>query len=203
MVFDEATHTYRVNDVIVPSVTQVLGPLTDYSMIPKDSLERARQEGNAIHKMVDLDVKGHLDVAALPDWLQPRYEAWLKFCSATGFAPRRSEERRYSNRLGVAGTPDLDGTCRGLGFKTGRLILIDVKRSFYAGRVIGLQTAGYQYLIEEEEPTVRVVERAALMLNADGTFKYETSANADSKLFSPLDRTVFLAAVAMWKWRNK
>lgn len=199
LTFTEVGHEYRWCDALVPSVTQVLAPLTDYSKIPPDRLAHARDEGIAIHQMIQLDVENRLDLALLPEWLEMRYVAWLKFCSETGFTPRFCERARYSDRIRVAGMPDLDGFFRKA---PNRLAVVDAKRSFYAGRNIGLQTAGYEYLIESEEPETRVHERGALRLDANGTYKYESSNNPNSKLFSAMDRTVFLAAVAMHRWRT-
>ena len=63
LTFDPEKHEYRINGVLVPSVSQILAPLYDFSKIPRDVLERKRQIGTAIHKAIELDLLGDLDVA--------------------------------------------------------------------------------------------------------------------------------------------
>ena len=53
--FDEDTHTYLVDGIIVPSVTQLLSKKfpNKYSNIPPDVLRRAAERGTAIHKSIE------------------------------------------------------------------------------------------------------------------------------------------------------
>lgn len=162
--FDETTHTYRLDGRVVPSVTQIIKPLIDYSHVPADALERARQEGTAIHRMVELDCAGDLDIDGLPDWLRPYLSAWHRFRSDTNFQIERSESRVYHPLMRYAGTLDLLGT--GLFSRRTRRMLVDVKRSFAAGRAIGVQTAAYANCIDGPK-----VDRAGLQLRSDGTYR--------------------------------
>lgn len=196
LTFDEASHTYRYRGVVVPNVTRVLGSLIDLSHVDPEKLEHARQEGVAMHRMSDLHFKGELHIPSLPDWLVPRLAALKRFVSETGFRVVASEQKLYHPTYAYAGTFDLVGH---IPVKNGRLYrdvtaCVDLKRSFFAGRVTGLQTAGYA-LLWEDQGHPRIQRRLALKLHANGTY-------ATDLFEDPADRSVFLAALALYKWRN-
>lgn len=58
--YDDTTHTYLVNGVIVPSVTQVMQVKfgNKYEGIRSDVLNRAAERGTAIHKAIENYCKG-------------------------------------------------------------------------------------------------------------------------------------------------
>lgn len=173
LTFDPASHTYSVGGRVVPNVTRILSPLVDYSKIPADKLEIARQKGVAVHKMVELDANNDLDEDTLPDWMRPVLKQWRKFCADTGFRVYESEKQVYHPQYGYAGTLDLAG-----GFAEGsEHVLIDVKRSFLAGPVIGLQLAAYSAAYSAQEKDARFdfkrVSRYALRLNENGPYRLE------------------------------
>jgi len=185
---DEATHTYTWNGRVVPGVTSVLRPLVDLSMVPPDTLERARQEGVAIHKMVELALANDLDIGALPEWLKPRYAAWMKFCATTSFEPLASEIKLYHAGFGYGGKPDI------VGIVGGKCSIIDIKRSLLAGPVIGLQLAAYLEAWNSGAPVaVRVKKRFALRLLDTGEPKLEPYED-------PGDFTTFLSFLTAHKW---
>ena len=145
LTFTAENHEYRFKGRVVPSVTQVLTPLTKLWTNGAD-LERARAEGVAIHRTVELDLKGELDEETLPEWLKPYLAAWRKFVADTGFQLRASERMLFSETWGFAGTCDLDGVLTKL--KGSPAAVIDVKRTL-GGNVIGMQLAGYEKLLIE------------------------------------------------------
>lgn len=198
LTFDEAKHEYRWRGVLVPNVTRIIAPMTDYSLIQPDVLERARQEGTAIHKMVELDCKSDLDVENLPDWLRPRYEAWCCFKHETGFECISFEQRMYHDALGYAGTADLFCLLNKLPTLKG-VNNIDIKRSLYGGPAIGLQTAAYSELwnrASKANRALHVKHRSALILNANGTYRLKPYDD-------PEDRIAFFACLQQWRWRYK
>lgn len=142
LIFDEPTHTYRVGAKVIPSVTQVMqrAGLIDLSMIPAATLEKARQEGKAVHRMVEAECKG-LTYAKFPEWLEPYRRAWHAFVEWSGFELWSSEERLFNGRYGYAGTPDLVGIPHK--FKDPQPSIFDLKRSLAAGRAINVQLAAY------------------------------------------------------------
>lgn len=191
LTFDEAEHRYELDGKAVVSVTTVLKPLTDYGFIDPIVLELARQKGVAVHKTIELEVAGDLDEATLPEWLVPHLAAWRRFVADTGFEPVASEIRMAHPAMRYAGTADLIGR---VGKETW---LVDLKRSLYAGRVIGLQTAGYARLWASDPASnerKKINRRFALVLRDDTTYRL-------TEFKDPQDDSVFLAALAMWKWQ--
>lgn len=195
--FDETGHIYRWNGVRVPNVTSILAPLVDYSKIPPEQLERARQAGVAVHKMVELDCKSDLDTDRLPEWMRGHLDAWLAFKSETGFECWDSERQIYHVGMGYAGTLDLVGVMRN--GKKQEASLLDVKRSFYAGPVIGLQTSAYAEAWNRENGTtapLKITRRFALRLDVDGKYRLEAFEDRN-------DFAVFTAQLATYRWRQK
>lgn len=181
LTFDESAHRYYWNGKPVPGVTSVLTQLVDYSRIPPETLERARQEGAAIHKMVELYEKD--DLESIPDWLLPRMHAYRKFKADSGFVVWKSEAQVYHSSYKYAGTFDLSGKLYG------KNALVDIKRSFAAGAVIGCQLAAYA-----EADSMVIGARFALQLNDDGNYKLEEFKDKS-------DFQTFLAALHLYKWR--
>ena len=195
LTFDESAHRYYWNGKPVPNVTGILAPLTDYSKIPAETLERARQEGTAIHKMVELDCNGDLDVAALPAWMVPAYKGWREFREHSGFEPILNEYRGYHKAFGYAGTLDLLCALPKLkGWKG--VALLDVKRSLYAGPVIGLQLSAYEAIVTSDKGLPKPARRGALRLTPDGKFRLEAYNDAG-------DFSAFLALLTLKRWKEK
>ncbi len=193
LTFDAATHTYALGGRRLPHVTGILKDLVDFSRVAPDILEYAREQGVHIHKMVELDAKGDLDVDTLPDWLKPRFDALQKFKRETRFVVTHSEERIHHPGFGYAGTFDLEGTIH-----DEKLAMIDVKRSLMAGDVIGLQTAAYagarDYAISS--PADRIKYRAALLLLPNGTYKLQPYED-------PTDFHVFTSCLVRHAWKEQ
>lgn len=191
LAFDAATHTYYWRGRLVPNVTRILAPLIDLSMIKPDDLERARLEGVAMHRMIELDVRRELDIDGLPEWLRPRWAAWRRFQAETGFTPITSEFRLYHPVYGYAGTLDLVGDAA-----DGRW-LIDLKRSFAAGAVIGLQTAAYKEAWEwnSEKKKLPINRRFGLRLLESSEYRLEP-------FNDPSDFHTFLALLTVHRWRE-
>lgn len=193
LTFDEATHTYRWNGDVVPNVTRVIAPLTDYSRIPPDTLARAQAEGIAVHKMVELHCRGTLK--EVPDWMRGHLAAWEKFLAESGMDVWLSEHRVYHPAMRYAGTLDLYGEVKKLKAFTGPALL-DVKRSFYGGPAIGLQTAAYDTALATDKAITRARHRAALQLRPDGTYRLK-------KFDDKMDHAVFAAMLTTQRWKEK
>lgn len=173
LAFDEASHTYTADGVVVPSVTQVLAPLNGYGHIPPGVLETARQRGVAVHRMVELDCKGDLDEEGLPEWMLPALVNWRKFVAESGFEMLQSEYRVFNKSYGYAGTLDLFGTMRDGKSAWRTEAFIDIKRSFLAGPLIGVQLAGYKDAYLAQEGIGRNAKRFALKLTETGPYRLE------------------------------
>lgn len=200
LTFDAATHTYYWKGARVPNVTSIIAPLTDYARIPPEVLEKARIEGTAVHKMVELDCRGQLDADhlmtdPLVEWMRPYYKAWRKFLLETGFELWESEQKLYHAKYGYAGTHDLVGILTKT--KLRDISLLDVKRSFYAGRAIGVQTAAYEQARNETvDKGLRSTARFGLKLGKDANYRLQQFQDRD-------DFGVFLACLTLNRWNAK
>jgi hypothetical protein len=111
LTFDALTHTYWLDGVRIPSVTQILqrAGLIDFSRIPAPILSAARDRGAAVHQAVHYYNEHDLDLEAFqkdfPNYW-PFLEAWLAFRRDTGFIVATDDElptfthiERYAVRL--------------------------------------------------------------------------------------------------------
>lgn len=188
LTFDESRHEYKWDGVRVPSVTQILAPLIDYSMVPPDVLERGRQLGSAVHRMTELHDQDDLDEDSLDPVMIPYLEAWKKFRSETGFEPVTIENKMYHPKHRYCGTSDRTGIVKG------KLAVVDIKKMLALGPVIGVQLAAYQSM--HIEAGLAVTNRYALGLRADGTYRLEPYT-------APNDFAVFLSLLTVHNWKAR
>lgn len=128
--FDEETHTYTVDGVVVPSVTQICEPITAGKYPPSGVVEQAARRGSRIHELCAL-----YDMDALPDEFEgdllPYVQAWANFCRDyspewlyiekpmyCGITIKAADH--YEERI-VAGTLDR------LGVVGGKTVVVDIK----------------------------------------------------------------------------
>src|SRR6185436_17565531 len=129
LTFDDATHTYTLDGVIVPSVTGILkaSGLIDFTGIPESILEAARVRGTTVHQAIAFYNDGDLDLELFehdfPDYVG-YLEGWLSFCRQRNFTPILNECRIASRRHQIARTIDclgeLDGEAVLIDYATGR-----------------------------------------------------------------------------------
>lgn len=205
LLFDPGLHQYQLDGVLVPSVTEILEPITrdSYRGVDPDVLARAAWLGRAVHRLIELDSHSELDEDALDLELVPYLRMWRHFRATSGFVPVLSEARVHSRRYGYAGTLDLFGT------KVNRLALIDAKRTALVPRSVGPQTAGYELALRESHPDVVAtaakavgwthstpppIDRYALHLTPE---RWRLERQPD-----PADARVFLACATLTAWRK-
>ncbi len=179
--FDEATHTYKVDGKVVPSVTQILksaGLVED-----RWFNEAARDRGRIVAVAIELHSKNNLQY--VPDGYQGYVDAWEKFLAETDFVPREVEQPRYHAVLGYAGTPDTEGDLWDLP------TTIDVKTGCDAPHY-PIQTSAYDGF------WLKTVKRAryCLFLKGDGGYNLREHSN-------PRDWDVFLAALKVTHWQRE
>lgn len=197
LAFHEEGHEYRWAGTRVPSVTQAMEScrLIDYSMIRPEVMESARQQGKAVHRMVELHCRG--DLGTLPAWLTGYSRAWFRFVEESGFELWQSEYRMYHERYGYAGTSDLIGLPTK--FRDPSPAVLDLKRSFAGGAAIGIQLSAYRETWNHEfrkERDLQVRRRYGLRLDENGSYKCHPFED-DS------DFGVFLACLQIHRWKAK
>jgi hypothetical protein len=190
LTFNEEIHQYYWDGKPIPNVTSIIKDLTSYDMIQPGTLELARQKGVFVHKMVELWALGQLgERGDQPEWIRPCYDEFLKFANDVGLKVLAPEKKIYHPIYKYAGTLDLRCTMR---HKKGVGIL-DVKRSFMAGDVIGLQLAGYEGAENADKSQERIEWRAAIRIHEN--HKYRLESYEDSN-----DWAVFIACLVRYKW---
>lgn len=181
LTFDAASHVYRHGGRVVPSVTQVLGILNDFSDIHPDRLEAARLRGQHVHSMIDLDNRGELDEEALDGELLPYLNQWRLFLRESGFQVIASEHRIFHKTLRYA------GTCDSL-IGQGTTWVLDVK-SGAIPRTVGAQLAAYQMALDP-----RPRRRLCLALTANNYRLHECRGLSDFALFQ--------SCLNVWRFNN-
>jgi hypothetical protein len=180
--FEEATHTYRYDGRKVPSVTQVLGILSDFSAVDPQKLERARSFGVNLHRAIDLDNRGELDEEQLDAQLRPYLQQWHAFLNVTGFVVTASEQRVYHPIFGYAGCADVVGVWQNTSW------VLDVK-SGWIPRSVGAQLAAYQQALNP-----RPRKRLCLQLKPDG-YRLQECLNLG-------DFSLFQSCLNVWRFCN-
>lgn len=194
--FDSDLHEYRFGGINVPGVTSVLAPLVDYSMVNQELLERARVLGQAVHLATELYDQGTLDTDSLDPVLVPYLDAWIRFRKEVDFQPIGIEQRVYHPIYRYAGTLDRTGLVRG------NMAVLDIKKMLVLGPVIGVQLAAYQNALNVVRPSVetpypvRIADRYALGLQADGTYRLQ-------QYQDPADWSTFLSLLNIKNWKAK
>jgi hypothetical protein len=136
LAFHEATHSYALDGRPIPSVTTILKPVTpDFE---KYYTPESRARGQKVHRMVQYDVEGTLDVGALDDELLLYYEAWQSFRLGANFEIELCEQPVYYESFGYSGTLDLYGKL------DGNPALIDIKTGVVNMRTARPQTMAYK-----------------------------------------------------------
>lgn len=178
LTFDEETHTYRFEGVVVPSVTQILKPLSNFDAVPREVLSAASSFGTAVHKACELQDFGQLDISTVDDALLPYLEAWMRFCRDYKCMWEMVEGIVYNPSLRYAGTLDR------FGIVAGRSTVVDIKSSAELYPSVGPQLAAYKNALPKSNPTCI---RMAVQLKGNGNYVAKTYTNkADWPMFAAL-----------------
>lgn len=165
LTFNDSEHQYTLNGRAVPSVTTILAPLTDLSHIPKEVLARKCLLGTALHQAIEYYLQNDLELDSVHPDVMPYFQAFLKFMTESRFQVEQVEARVCSLKLGYAGTYDLKGILNG------KRVLIDTKSVASLGVAVGPQLAAYQQAHHELFPHNKIVQRFALHLKPDGSYR--------------------------------
>lgn len=192
--FDEATHTYTLAGRVIPSVTQILKQVVDFSMVAPDILERKCAIGSALHMAIALDHADDLDYDSLDASVLPYFEAWRKFVAdmGRGLVVHAAEMPIASATYQYGVTPDIWGSVNG------RRAVIELKSTAAIHPSVGLQTAAQEMAITECDAwpggTGQAVDRYALQLQPSGQYRIHHFKNRG-------DFAVFIALRSVWGWR--
>lgn len=161
LTFDEAGHIYRLNGLVVPSVTTLMKPLSDdyYRTVSQEVLDRAAKRGTAIHNAVENYTQfGIEDIAPA---YAGYFEGFCRWWELRKPEPLAMECRVYHKILRYAGTADL------LCVIGGRLTLVDYKSTAQVNtKLCAVQLEGYDRAFESHG--VKVDDRLILHLSKSG-----------------------------------
>ena len=188
--FDPDSHTYWLGSVRVPSVTQILGVITDFSMVDPEVLAYKAQLGTAVHLATELYDAGTLDPASIDPVVEPYLDAWVRFLSETGFEVDAIEQRVFHPAHIYAGTLDRTGRL------DGRTAVLDIKTSAALMPSVGPQLAAYQEALAAGEQKTRPERRLAVQLKPDGTYRLKEYSD-------PADWAAFLSIKTLMSWADK
>lgn len=145
LTFDEASHIYRLNGDIIPSVSKLMEPLKDqcYGGISKRTLENAAIKGSAVHNSIENWIKFGID--DIPSEHRGYFNGFMEWWKQ--YKPRvfGSEVRIYHKLMRYGGTIDLLCEIGGL------LELIDFKTTYtLLEMACGVQLEAYLFGVPEE-----------------------------------------------------
>lgn len=156
--FDEESHTYRLGNQILPSITQILDEL---GYIDKTGYrEEHRYRGSYVHWCIRLINEGRLD----RNEIDPNFVGYVDACflamADLKIEPTIFEKPMYHPTLLFAGTPDM--------------ITDDAVWEVKTGEIkpwVKLQTIGQELLVRAGEARPKRRKRFGLRLNSDGTYE--------------------------------
>jgi hypothetical protein len=194
LLFDDAAHRYTIDGAMVPSVTQVLKPLYDFSMVRAELLAAKAALGTAIHRACelldndDLDEESDAGRAALAP-LAGYLAAYKTFLADEKPEILHNEQRMYHPVHRYAGTTDrryLIG---------GQVWDVDLKSTVSMSPVVGIQVAAYSELFKANGDTARA-RRGALQLFPNGKYYF-------NEFKDPGDFAVFLSLLTVQRFKER
>lgn len=188
--FDQETHTYRDGDTgrLVPSVTQVLEVLSDFSKVPWQRLEAARERGSLVHAAGELLIKGQLAWDSIDSEIQAYMLGLQKFLAESGAVITGTERIVYNRELGYAGTLDAIAHWRN-GYA-----LLDWKTSVVTPISVGPQLYGYEAALKQH--TGQWIRRHYCVRLMPNDYRVDRVDNIRN-------RSVFISALNIWKYRHE
>ncbi len=161
-------HVYRLDGAQIPGCTSVLsamGATPGFNWLTAEQLEFYRSRGHAIHKAVELAVKGTLDKRTIVAEVNPYLIGWDRFCEdhkvevvevdGEPFVERQLYHPAF--RYGV--TPDVVASV------DGRVAMVEIKATSAHAPATGLQLAAQLLATRYEILSLpKVVARIGLRL---------------------------------------
>ena len=164
--FDERRHIYRLNGLLIPSVTTVMKPLSEevYKGIDEEVLNRAAARGTAVHNAIENYVKfGIEDIE--PDYAG-YFRAFLAWYREHKVHPHGTEIKLYHKSLLYAGTADMAADVDGLP------MLVDFKTSATVSRMLcGVQLEAYDRAWRSHTGEGEFKQKVIVHLKKDGFYE--------------------------------
>lgn len=167
LAFREEDHTYRINGFVLPSVSQVMKPLSDahYGSTDKEMLQKAATRGTNVHAAVENYLLfGVEDIKAE---LRGYFDGFKKWIDLSKPVPVKTECRVYHKLLNYAGTADLP--C----YINGKLTLVDFKTTTVIAQMLTrVQLEAYKKAFESHG--IKFEQKLIVQSRRDGSYHSET-----------------------------
>lgn len=186
LTFNAERHEYKIDGVIVPSVTQILSAvgLYDYDFVSRETLDVAAERGRIVHQYCEWYERGVLDQSSIDPELQGYFDAYLA-AKNHGVIPTPDliEHRVGSQKYRYAGTLDqfFDGGW-----------INDIKTGV-RGPEHGLQDSAY-WMALTGDITTKPERLTCLYLARDGSYEL---------VKYPYEPMAWIAVLADYQWRVK
>ena len=188
LTFNEELHEYRLDGVVIPSVTTIISAvgLYEFDYVSSETLEVAAERGTIIHRCIEWHEQGPLDESSIDPELVGYFESYIKMKEA-GLLPEKPDEiekRVCSKRFRYAGTLDQ---------KYAGNWINDIKTGM-PGPEHGLQLSAY-WLAEHEDMLTKPERLTGCYLHRDGSI--------GELIDYPYDPQTWLAVLTEYVWRKK
>lgn len=184
--FDEQKHEYSVNGVKLPSITEIIGPITFTKYrVEASVIEQAAFRGSMIHEFTAMFDRGDLeDDTSIPVDTALYLKAWKDFCHDYQASWKFIELPLACNSM--AGTVDRIGTI------DGKTVVVDIKTTSSMDKASKIalcsQLYGYSILCEENDIPVDFASSMGVQLKKDGTYSVYTAGETGQKYgFNPAE----------------
>ena len=169
--FDEATHTYTLDGVVIPSVTEICAPITCGKYPPVGVVQQAAARGTRVHELCAL-----YDMDALPDEIEAELvgyvKAWAAFCRDYKPVWRHIELPLYGE---IDPGQPFAGTLDRIGEIDGLIRVVDIKTAASLDRPAKValceQITGYEWLADLNKIDVSYGAGMGVQLFADGNYR--------------------------------
>lgn len=164
--FDRELHEYRIDGRLVPSVSEIVGRMYDFSHVSGAVLSAAAHRGTMVHEACELWDRGCLDESTLDERLVPYLDGWKAFCAdhLVAWIPEYMETPMFHHDMLYGGTPDR------VGMIGDHLTIIDIKITAKISPVAGIQLAGYNLLLQHVAKS-NADRLGVVRLKKDGTYE--------------------------------
>lgn len=192
---DEHRYFEDPSGVEIPGVTRALeeGRFIDFSMVPPDILEAAKQRGTRVHDAVHFWLDGDLDAESINEETHGYVMAAAAFVNKWRVTPTLVERFIHSPQHRFAGRVDLEAMIERS--QSGHDLAVIDWKSGLVQPSHELQVTGYV----STRPDPRAYRRMTVELHTDGTFKVHEY-KVDDYLRS---LNVFHSAVVGWHWKQE
>lgn len=166
LTFEPQTHIYRLSGVPIPSVTQIMKPLSEhkYKGIDEEILNRAAERGTDVHSAIEFF--GRYGIQECTKEAKPYFDAFLAWHE--DYKPQiiSNESATYHTSLMYAGTVDL------LAVIAGKLTLVDFKTTAALNDMLTtVQLEAYRRALDTHG--IRIEQKAILQLKPDRSYTFK------------------------------